>query len=138
MSAKIKFMYPDITFGSRVIIIGNSANLVGKGMGAFVDAFDEVVRFNRAPTSGFEEHVGSKTTLRITNNHVFKSQPFARWEISDNEQNFVKILRNARIALYSPTSNYMQIYEDREQYIHSSCQAFRVEYLELGGAFVTG
>ena len=39
-------------------------------MGKLIDDYNEVIRFNSAPTR-FESYVGSKTTLRIINNVVF-------------------------------------------------------------------
>ena len=40
-------------------------------LGAAIDAHDAVFRINGAPTSGFEPHVGNKTTFRLVNRHHF-------------------------------------------------------------------
>lgn len=36
----------------------------------FIDLHNIVMRFNDAPTAGFEEDVGSKTTIRVINSQV--------------------------------------------------------------------
>ncbi|KAK9814164.1 hypothetical protein WJX72_001483 [[Myrmecia] bisecta] len=52
-------------------IVGNSGILLKYEFGAEIDAHDMVMRFNVGPTKGFEEHVGSRTTLRLINtNHA--------------------------------------------------------------------
>jgi hypothetical protein len=40
---------------------------MGSGLGKAIDSFDTVVRFNEAPTIGYESDVGSKTSIRWTN-----------------------------------------------------------------------
>ena len=47
-------------------VIFSTSKLSGSKLGSEIDAFDNVLRFNTAPTIGFEEDVGSKTTHRIT------------------------------------------------------------------------
>lgn len=46
-------------------VVFSSHTLLGEGSGKFIDSHDYVLRFNFAPTRGFEEDVGRKTTHRI-------------------------------------------------------------------------
>ncbi|KAK9808629.1 hypothetical protein WJX72_000855 [[Myrmecia] bisecta] len=48
-------------------VVGSSGYMLSFDHGKEIDAHDMVMRFNSAPTKGFEKHVGSKTTHRITN-----------------------------------------------------------------------
>jgi beta-galactoside alpha-2,6-sialyltransferase (sialyltransferase 1) len=56
-----------------------------------------VLRFNHAPTSGYEEDVGTKTTLRIVNSQVVSKPNF----------NFMtsSLYRNVMLLAWDP-SNY--------------------------------
>nr|XP_057902647.1 CMP-N-acetylneuraminate-beta-galactosamide-alpha-2,3-sialyltransferase 1-like isoform X1 [Doryrhamphus excisus] len=46
-------------------VVGNSVNLKGSRYGRLIDAHDVVVRMNYAPTKGYEEDVGTKTSHHI-------------------------------------------------------------------------
>ncbi|XP_072530388.1 CMP-N-acetylneuraminate-beta-galactosamide-alpha-2,3-sialyltransferase 1-like [Salminus brasiliensis] len=46
-------------------VVGNSGNLRSSGYGHLIDAADFVIRINQAPTEGFEEDVGYKTTHHV-------------------------------------------------------------------------
>ena len=69
----IECVIPNLLLHHNVAIIGSSARLLQDPVGEQIDQYNEVVRFNRAPTDGYEEYVGAKTTLRVTNNHVFNN-----------------------------------------------------------------
>jgi len=47
----------------RTIIVGNGSSLLDKSNGDIIDSFDNVVRFNAYTIEGFEQHVGTKTTI---------------------------------------------------------------------------
>jgi len=48
-------------------VVSSSSQLIGKKLGRDIDANEVVFRFNNAPTDGYEEDVGSKTSVRFTN-----------------------------------------------------------------------
>lgn len=49
----------------RCAVVGNSGIVLRHKNGARVDEHDAVIRLNDAPTVGFEDYVGSKTTFRL-------------------------------------------------------------------------
>ena len=56
-------------------IVGSSGVLLSTMKGQEIDSHDAVIRFNKAPTKGFETYVGSRTSLRLvnTNHALFRS-----------------------------------------------------------------
>eukprot|EP00899_Mesostigma_viride_P023903 jgi/Mesvir1/4698/Mv21593-RA.1 len=52
---------------SSCAVVGNSDSVLQHKDGPIIDAHAMVIRFNEAPTVGYEQHVGSKTTIRIQN-----------------------------------------------------------------------
>ena len=59
-------VFRDKVYG-RCSVVGSSGIVLNYEHGREIDASDMVIRFNSAPTKGFEKHVGSFTTHRITN-----------------------------------------------------------------------
>nr|KAF6449012.1 ST3 beta-galactoside alpha-2,3-sialyltransferase 5 [Rousettus aegyptiacus] len=50
----------------RCVVIGSGGILHGLGLGHALNQFDVVIRLNSAPVEGYSEHVGNKTTIRMT------------------------------------------------------------------------
>jgi len=50
---------------NQCAIVGSSGSLLNFQLGRAIDRHDMVLRFNGAPTKGFEKHVGSRTTFRL-------------------------------------------------------------------------
>jgi len=93
---------PDLKLENDVAIIGASASLLGTGFGEIIDSYSEVIRFNRSPTDGYESDVGSKTTLRVVNNHVFNNNDISSKGYSNSPKDFVKNLRDSKILYVGP------------------------------------
>nr|XP_030693340.1 lactosylceramide alpha-2,3-sialyltransferase isoform X4 [Globicephala melas] len=50
----------------RCVVIGSGGILHGLELGRALNQFDVVIRLNSAPVEGYSEHVGNKTTIRMT------------------------------------------------------------------------
>lgn len=59
-----------VTGARSCALVGSSGGLLRERYGAEIDAHDLVLRFNDAPTRGFEAVVGQKATLRMLNSQA--------------------------------------------------------------------
>lgn len=50
----------------RCVVVGSGGVLHGLELGHTLNQFDVVIRLNSAPVEGYSEHVGNKTTIRMT------------------------------------------------------------------------
>eukprot|EP00899_Mesostigma_viride_P016705 jgi/Mesvir1/25035/Mv16974-RA.1 len=73
----LKVLPPEDPFGRPMwptcAVVGNSGALLGRSFGPDIDDHDMIMRFDSAPTAGYEGAVGTRTTHRLTNsqNWVF-------------------------------------------------------------------
>jgi len=56
--------------GKTCAVVGSSPSLLNFEYGKEIDEHDVIIRCNRAPFNGFETYVGSRTDIRIINNHL--------------------------------------------------------------------
>ena len=74
-----------------VALVGSSGCILDNKYGDIIDSHDTVIRFNAARVIGFEEYVGSKTTIRIMNGHCF-SGTTDQGRFEKNDPNFISSL----------------------------------------------
>ena len=125
MLKTIKHIIPNLVLDENVAIIGSSARLLEKTYGNQINLYSEVIRFNRAPVVGYEDHVGSKTTLRVVNNHVFDNVDISDQGFTNQPKKFIKKLRKSNI-LYIGRDN--KPWEKRKKNSHKSNKLFKFQY----------
>lgn len=138
-----------IAVGDSCAIVGNSGILNDSGHGKDIDSHDYVVRFNAAPTEGYEKDVGERTTHRFLNvlmqrggslDHTTNTPKHFIEEIED-EVVFLKSTRNsiqdrakARISqscdILPIVNSYQRFYKEViKKYLDNS---YRTGNLSLG------
>ena len=106
-------------------VVSSSGALAASHHGAEIDAHDAVFRFNSAPTAGFQEQVGSKTTFRILNSqvlayadvHNFLGDPLYRekglslliWDPSNYELNLEKWFEKPDHDFFAPYASFREM-----------------------------
>jgi hypothetical protein len=65
----------EIEIANNIAVVGSNDTLLNNEYGELIDSHDQVVRFNNSITEGYENHVGRKTNIRISNGHVYPDDP---------------------------------------------------------------
>lgn len=126
---KVLYVTPDLYFTGSVAIVGSSGNLLNTKHGSFIDSFDNVIRFNRAEVSArYSEQAGTKTTLRVVNNHVFDNIDITKVGYTNSPKKFVKNLRNSNILYVGPDEGP---WSRRKKNTHKSNNLFKFNYSNL-------
>ncbi len=126
MKKKIILISPDLFLHENIAIIGSSGSLKSGKYAKKIDDYQEVVRFNRAPTKGFENMVGSKRTLTVANAHVFSNVQLRKksgWK--QKEVSFIRDLRNTSVLLFAPKGSN---WKNKDKNVHSSVNPYAVDY----------
>ena len=116
---------PDLFLSNSIAIVGSSARMLEAQEGSRIDSFDNVVRFNRAPVEGYESFVGSKTTLRVANNHVFNNNQEDPKKWTGQPRYFIKNLKNSNILYFAKDQ---APWWNRKENADESCNLYIVDY----------
>ncbi|XP_007437220.1 beta-galactoside alpha-2,6-sialyltransferase 1 [Python bivittatus] len=74
----------------RCAVVSSAGSMKQSHLGAEIDSHDAVLRFNGAPTKGFQVDVGEKTTLRLVNSQLITVEE--KKFITDVQYNFGTII----------------------------------------------
>lgn len=125
---ELKHVEPRLFLDYSMAIVGSSSILLNDKKGGEIDSFNDVIRFNRAPIEGYEDHVGTKETLRVTNNHVFDNIDASKDGFTNQSKDFIRNMRDSRILYISPVGSP---WENREQNTHPSCKLYKFNYNKI-------
>lgn len=87
----------------RCAVVSSAGSIKDSHLGAEIDNHDAVLRFNGAPTKGFQVDVGNKTTIRLVNSQLITVEE--RRFVSDVQFNF------GIIILWDPAPYHASIFE---------------------------
>lgn len=131
----------------RCAIVGNSGLLLDHRYGDEIDGHDCVVRFNAAPTEGFEQRVGTKTTFRVVNGPIMIGgsvsyvQTPTNWISSVENQRIIllphrrkKKKRNFDKAeeLAGDKNELIRITDEFENWVRKKAKNFRISKVSTG------
>tara|TARA_Y100000389_G_scaffold147641_1_gene146560 strand:- start:32490 stop:33155 length:666 start_codon:yes stop_codon:yes gene_type:complete len=100
LKKKVLFVSGNLYLDPDICVVGSSKNILKKNNGLLINKFKEIIRFNRSITKCYTKNVGSKTTLRVLNNHVFLN--YKIWDLTPTEQFFAKNLKKTNILITAP------------------------------------
>lgn len=111
-------------------VVTSAGAMLHSGLGKEIDSHDAVLRFNTAPTEGYERDVGNKTTIRIINSQIlanpkhqfntsslYKNVTLVAWDPAPYTLNLDKWFSNPDYNLFTPYKEHRAHFPAQPFYI---------------------
>ncbi|XP_029385655.1 beta-galactoside alpha-2,6-sialyltransferase 2 [Echeneis naucrates] len=111
-------------------VVTSAGAILRSGLGKEIDTHDAVLRFNAAPTEGYERDVGNKTTIRIINSQIlanpkhrfntssiYKNVTLVAWDPAPYTINLQKWYTSPDYNLFGPYVEHRKLHPGQPFYI---------------------
>ncbi|XP_031150324.1 beta-galactoside alpha-2,6-sialyltransferase 2 [Sander lucioperca] len=111
-------------------VVTSAGAILRSGLGKEIDTHDAVLRFNAAPTEGYERDVGNKTTIRIINSQIlanpkhrfntssiYKNVTLVAWDPAPYTVNLHKWYASPDYNLFGPYTEHRKLHPGQPFYI---------------------